>query len=140
MKWGENMIHSNRHSFLFLAVFLFITICQVRTSTADPSDAQKLQLKATILEHIESLTADGTYYFVDASDTALMKLTFVAMHPVVFERTDGTFALCADFNDGKGKKVLIDYYVKNLNGKFVVLSSLAGKRSLLMKIAEKFNL
>lgn len=134
------MIRWHRHTFLFPVALLFAVLLQIQSVTAEPSDVAKLQLKATILEHIETHTTEGTYYFIDANDTTLMKLTFVAMHPVVFERADGTYALCADFEDGKGQKVLIDYYVKSMNGKPVVLTSLAGKRSVLMKIAEKFNL
>jgi hypothetical protein len=62
------------------------------------------------------------------------------MHPVVFERSDGTYALCADFADASGNKVLVDYFVREIGGDYVVLSSIAGKRSILMSIAERFSL
>jgi|GEM_PF-2775944 len=110
------------------------------TASAEPDDADKLKLKASVLQHIEGHTEDGTYFFVSSKTTKLMKLKFVAMHPVVFEHPDGTYALCADFEDGQKNKVLVDYYVQEINDRFVVLSSVEGKRSVLMGIAEKFGL
>jgi hypothetical protein len=62
------------------------------------------------------------------------------MHPVVFERQDGTYALCADFRDGSGEMVLIDYYLRPMDGTLTVLTSVAGKRSILMQLGERFGL
>ena len=107
---------------------------------ADPSDETKLQLKAAVLDHIEKSTNDGVYYFIDHESTDLRELSFVAMHPVIFERADGTYALCADFIDTAGEKVLVDYYLRDVAGGLVVLSSVEGRRSILMQIAEKFDL
>jgi hypothetical protein len=109
-------------------------------ASAEPTAAQKLALKAAVLAHIERRTDDVAYHFIEPASTDLQKLRFVAMHPVVFERADGTYALCADFEDPAGAKVLVDYYVTDLNGEMVVLSSVVGKRSVLMRIAEKFDL
>ncbi|NQV98944.1 MAG: hypothetical protein HQ483_04555 [Rhodospirillales bacterium] len=119
---------------------LYATLLMGSPASAEPSDSDKLNLKASVINHIAQQTEEGIYYFVSGSSTDLMKLKFVAMHPVVFERSDGTFALCADFEDAEGGKVLVDYYLRKLNGNFVMLSSIEGKRSVLMNIAERFGL
>ncbi|MEQ8665426.1 MAG: hypothetical protein RIC16_06855 [Rhodospirillales bacterium] len=107
---------------------------------AEPSDSVKLELKAAVLDHIASFTEDDVYHFIDGEDTNLKRLEFLAMHPVIFERNDGVYALCADFIDTDGNKILVDYYLRELNGELVVLSSVEGRRSILMQIAEKFDL
>lgn len=107
---------------------------------AEPTDIEKTQLKAVVLQHIHDRTDNGIYYFLDNETTRMSELTFTAMHPVVFERKDGVFALCADFNDNQGNKFLVDYYVKMVEGSFVVISSVEGKRSILMEMAERFGL
>lgn len=123
-----------------IAIVLLAFLIQTGLARAEPSDATKLQLKASILEHIKQHTDGGTYYFIDNDSTDLLELSFLAMHPVVFERSDGTYALCADFADASGNKVLVDYFVREIGGNYVVLSSVAGKRSILMSIAERFSL
>lgn len=126
-----------RQAYVLIAL---LVIAPFSSAFAEPTNAQKLDLKVTVLNHIRAHTTGGTYYFVGEEDTKLKELKFIAMHPVVFEREDGTFALCADFQDASNKKYLIDYFVRHLNGKYVVLASLEGKRSLLMSMAQKFGL
>lgn len=121
-------------------ILLMTVVVPPNMASAEPSDAQKLKLKATVVNHIKAHTTDNTYYFVSSENTKLMKLKFVAMHPVVFEHPDGTFVLCADFETAQHDKVLVDYFLTELNGRFVVLSSIEGKRSLLMSIAQRFGL
>ncbi|MBT5266623.1 MAG: hypothetical protein HOL85_17440 [Rhodospirillaceae bacterium] len=121
-------------------VVICVCLMTFTPAFAEPSDGEKLQLKSAVTQHITSHTDSGTYLFVRNDNTELLKLTYVAMHPVVFSHPNGLFVLCADFNDAGNKKVLVDYYVRKIGETFVVLSSIEGKRSLLMRLAEKFNL
>jgi hypothetical protein len=124
-----------------LSIFLFLLLAmQAVPGSAAPLNSEKLALKAKVVRHIEAHTEGGTYLFVDAEDTKLIKLKFLAMHPVVFAHPDGTYVLCADFENANGDKVLIDYYLRKIDQDYVVLSSLEGKRSILMRIGEKFGL
>jgi hypothetical protein len=123
-----------------IAVVLCMAALPINLVSAEPSNAQKLKLKATVVKHIKQHTAEGTYFFVNSENTSLTKLKFVAMHPVVFERSDGAYALCADFENEEKEKVLVDYYLMELNGDIVLLSSIEGKRSILMKLAQKFGI
>ena len=124
---------------LWIILILLVT-GPLESATAEPLESEKLTLKATVVRHIEAHTDNGTYLFVDQESTKLRRLKFVAMHPVVFGLPDGTFVLCADFEDADRNKVLIDYYVKKLGQSYRVLSSIEGRRSLLMRIGEKFGL
>lgn len=123
-----------------LAVLFCVLVLPFNTASAEPSNSEKLKLKAAVVTYIKEHTSDGRYSHVEAASTDLLRLTFVAMHPVIFERPDGTFALCADFKDDENEEVLIDYYLQELNGKYVVLSSIEGKRSVLMGIGQMFGL
>ena len=124
----------------WLVVVMCAGLLHVGAAKAEPSDASKLQLKAAVLAHIADHTANDLYNFIDHESTQREQLRFLAMHPVIFVRDDGTYALCADFQDDRGNKVLIDYYVADMNGRLVVLASVKGQRSLLMRMAERFNL
>ena len=121
---------------MLFACFLFAGISPV---SAEPSSSEKLMLKSTVMQHIASRTEGSDYLFVDKSINKI-SLKFVAMHPVVFSHPNGTFVLCADFKNSKNEKVLIDYFVQKIAGKYAVLSEVEGKRSIITRIAEKFSL
>jgi hypothetical protein len=127
-----------RHFIPMLFVCLFFA--GVSPTSAEPSDGEKLMLKSTVMQHIASHTEGSDYLFVDNKSINVISLKFVAMHPVVFSHPNGTFVLCADFKNSKNEKVLIDYFVQKIAGKFAVLSEVEGKRSIITRIAEKFRL
>ncbi|MCR9175051.1 MAG: hypothetical protein NXI19_03495 [Alphaproteobacteria bacterium] len=132
-----------RLAFSSAAIFGFfglIAAVLMSSASAEPTDREKLALKTEVIQHIQAHSDGDTYFFVDQEDVKLHTLTFVAMHPVVFEHPDGMFVLCADFEDLQGEKFLVDYYLRKIGNRYVVLSSVEGKRSLLMKLAEKFSL
>lgn len=134
------MLAALKSTLLTLILALGLALVTLAPAGAEPSDAEKLELKAAVLDHIEAMTHERTYHFVDGESLAVRDLRFVAMHPVVFERADGTYALCADFEATDGEKVLVDYFLRRLGDELVVLASVEGKRSLLMRMAERFNL
>ncbi len=129
-----------RPLFQALVFLFFVLVLPFGSAQSEPSNSEKLKLKATVVSYIKEHTFDGRYYHVASDSTDLFKLEFVAMHPVVFERPDGTFVLCADFVKEDKEEVLIDYFLQESNGQYVVLSSIEGKRSILMGIGQKFGL
>ncbi len=123
------------------AIALVLLWAMITTpATAEPSDWEKLQLKSAVTRHIGSHSEDGTYFFVKPETVELLELSFVAMHPIIFQHPNGMFVLCADFKNEQKNKVLIDYYVREIEGSYIVLASVEGKRSLLMRLAERFRL
>lgn len=121
--------------FLFSFLFALAPLAQAEISASD-----KIALKRTVVDYIALHTEADRYHFTDPNTLEVKQLQFLAMHPVLFEKGDGSFALCADFATDNNDKFLVDYHVTRVNNQYVVSAAVEGKRSLLMSIADKFSL
>ena len=91
----------------------------------------KGDIKASMNAFIEGKTVDGTFYMFDAVKGDLMRLRFSKLHDGVMKKGD-FFVSCADFVDGDGRKVDLDFLVVKSGGGYVttqaVLHSIDGKK------------
>lgn len=131
----------NKIGQLFYRISLLTTLLLGATQVhAELNAGEKIALKQAVVNYIERHTEAGVYNFVDTQTLEVKKMQFLAMHPVLFEKDDGSFAMCADFTTAGDEKFLVDYHVLKVNGQYVVSTAVEGKRSLLMSIAEKLSL
>ena len=97
--------------------------------------SEKAALQAEMQRHIEAQLVDGVYLFLDTKAEEVRSLHPVTAHPMILRMGDH-FVLCYDFKDEAGKSVLVDYYVAQRDGSYVVFHTAIANRSLLFRLME----
>ncbi|MBM3488286.1 MAG: hypothetical protein FJX67_16900 [Alphaproteobacteria bacterium] len=95
--------------------------------------AEKTALQVTMQQHIDRALVDGRYRRLDLKTGAVQALHPVTAHPMILRMGDH-FVLCADFRDGGGKAVNVDFYIARRGASFVVFQSVVDDRGALEKL------
>lgn len=73
-------------------------------------------IQASMAHFIQQQNIDGRMYVYDAVDGKLLKLKLDELHSGIVKKGD-FYVSCADFHDGQGRKVDIDFLVRpSVNG------------------------
>lgn len=94
---------------LFLALFALATTVN---AADDPSIEQPLRgnIQEAMRVFIDSATIDGTMRHYDPMTDQVLSLRLKALHSGIVHKGD-YYVSCADFTDGKGRKVDVDFLV-----------------------------
>lgn len=98
--------------------------------------AEKAALQAAMRQHIDRQLVQGAFMWFDAKAGAVGKLFPTKSHPMILSYGDH-FILCADFRDGAGKDVNIDFYVARRAAGFVVFHTAVADRGVVEKLMKE---
>ena len=137
---------------LLVVAVMFQIVAVVLTPAVQAfDDKTRVELQMTLKSFIDGKTAEGTYKYFDAEMGMVRNLALLTLHPVIFEK-QGYYLMCADFIDKDmtvdvdadvdwaDQKVLLDYIVVPIEGRFIVEQEIIGKRGVLTKIFRKLQL
>lgn len=97
--------------------------------------SEKAALQAAMQRHIDGQLVNGAYLFLDARQEQIRPLHPVTTHPMIL-RMGEHFVLCYDFRDDAGEQVLVDYYVAQTDGSYVVFHTEIANREVLHRLME----
>ncbi len=97
--------------------------------------SEKAALQAEMQRYIHDQLVDGVYLFLDTHNKEVRTLHPVTAHPMVLQMGEH-YVLCYDFKDNAGKDVLVDYYVAQRDGSYVVFHTAIANRALLFRLME----
>ena len=94
---------------------------------------EKALLQSAMQQHIDSSLVDDVYLHLDSASGEVRALHPVTAHPMIM-RMGEYFVLCADFRDGEGRPVNIDFYLAAQDRSYVVFHAAVDNRDLLGRL------
>ena len=77
--------------------------------------ALRENIQQSMKQFINANTLDGTFHYYDAVGGRLLKLTLDELHDGIVKK-GGFYVSCADFRDQNGRKIDIDFMVRQSAG------------------------
>ncbi|HMQ57512.1 MAG TPA: hypothetical protein PKE65_03085 [Rhizobiaceae bacterium] len=96
----------------------------------------KIKLQAAMSPYIDSHVVDGIVRHVKLDSGEIVDLVPTKAHPMILTLGDG-YVLCTDFRDADGNFVNVDFYVTQVDGRFVVFQSEIANRAPLEALMQK---
>ena len=122
------MIHKKSHLPSFLKISIFVgALFTASMSFAgdDPSIKGDLRsnIQASMNDFISGQTVDETMFVYDAVDGKLLELSLDSLHSGIVKK--GAFYVsCADFIDQHGRKIDVDFMVREKNNTLITTQAL----------------
>lgn len=104
-------------------------------SASQISVEQKVELQASMLQHISAMTIDGVIPHVSLSDGSIADLVPTKAHPMILSFGD-KYILCTDFRNPEGEFVNVDFYLTKNEDRYVVFQTEINNRDPLKKLME----
>ena len=114
-----------------LSTILLGTLLLILPSTAFALDlGEKAKLQGAMASHIDQLSINGNYPYLDTKTCKRRRLHAVTAHPVIMQ-IGKDYVLCFDFKDEGGRDVTVDFYIAPKNDFYVVFHTAIANRALL---------
>ena len=112
-------------SLIGLAALMMSATLSSAYAADDPSIKGDLRenIKQSMASFIQQQTIDGEMYVYDAVDGQLLSLTLDKLHSGIVKKGD-FYVSCADFEDEKGRKIDVDFMVRQSAGQWVTTQAL----------------
>ena len=114
-----------KNSLIGLAALIMSATLSNAYAADDPSIKGDLRenIKQSMASFIQQQTIDGEMYVYDAVDGQLLSLTLDELHSGIVKKGD-FYVSCADFKDEKGRKIDVDFMVRQSAGQWVTTQAL----------------
>tara|TARA_B110000116_G_C16220283_1_gene309106 strand:- start:4 stop:378 length:375 start_codon:yes stop_codon:yes gene_type:complete len=117
--------------FFQIAVIFFVCISLAKAN--EISADTKIKLQETMNQFIADMSVDGKMIYIDTKSDKLNSLYFSTAHPMYISH-EGNYFLCTAGVDEEGEEHLVDFYVKNTDGKFKITDVSVDNRETTKKI------
>lgn len=118
---------------IVVPLLLAATFAQAAESTDKVATQTRVLLQAAMQSHIDRTTVSGSYPVVDMKSGQVRKLHPAVGHPMVVLMGE-YYVLCADFRDGAGQAVNVDFFVARDDTKFTVFQVEVANRAALRSL------
>tara|TARA_B110000438_G_C15297747_1_gene429763 strand:+ start:138 stop:512 length:375 start_codon:yes stop_codon:yes gene_type:complete len=116
---------------LQIVVIFFVSISLAKAN--EISADTKIKLQETMNKFISDMSVDGKMIYIDTKSDKLNSLYFSTAHPMYIAH-EGNYFLCTAGVDEEGEEHLVDFYVKNTDGKFKITDVSVDNRETTKKI------
>lgn len=117
------------------ALSLALVFSAGSASASQISVEKKVELQASMLQHINAMTIDGVIPYVSLSDGSIADLVPTKAHPMILSFGD-KYVLCTDFRNPEGEFVNVDFYLTKNEDRYVVFQTEINNREPLNKLME----
>lgn len=97
---------------------------------------KKIELQASMLQHINTMTIDGIIPHVSLDDGSVVDLVPTKAHPMILS-FGNKYVMCTDFRDQEGKFVNVDFYLTRNGDRYTVFQTEINNRDPLKKLMKE---
>lgn len=113
-----------------------IALAACAVQAENMSAEQKAQFQSAMIAHVENVSVDGAYTYLDTK-TGSIKTVFPAnVHPFVVQVGPNVF-VCSEMITEDGETVTADFMVANIDGELRVVQMLVNNRDALKAAMKK---
>lgn len=100
------------------------------------SAEQKAQFQSAMISHVESVSVDGAYTYLDTKTQAIKTVFPANVHPFVV-KVDGKIFVCSEMITEAGDTVTADFMIDEIGGSYRVVQMLVNNRDALKAAMKK---
>lgn len=118
---------------------MFVTLgFSAPASAADISSEVQVQLQSAMQHHIDQISVDGAYTYIDA-ETSELKTTYPAnVHPMILEFGSDYF-VCSEFVDEDGTHFTADFLVRRVGDDYRVVQTIIDNRPMVQRAMSRIR-
>lgn len=119
-----------------IAASLFFLASLPGAAAKTLSEGELATLQAAMQNHIDQVSVDGALLELNTKNGQVLELYPAKAHPKIMA-AGKYFVLCADFRDENGKDVMVNFYMANNGGRYVVFATTFGHDEALERMLKK---
>lgn len=102
-----------------------------------PAELQ-VKLQSAMIAHIDNVSVDGAYSYVDTQENALTTVYPANIHPFVIGAGEDYF-VCSEMINESGDTVAADFLVREVDGVYRVVQMIVNNRPAVMAAIKKLG-
>lgn len=102
-----------------------------------PTELQ-VELQGAMLRHIDEISVDGSYTYVDPKDQVVKTVYPANVHPMIVPFGSDYF-VCSEVLDESGNNLTADFLVREIDGEHRVVQTLIDDRESMMAAMKKLG-
>ena len=100
------------------------------------SAEQKAQFQSAMISHVEAVSVDGAYTYLDTKTQAIKTVYPANVHPFVV-KVAGKVFVCSEMVTETGETVTADFMIEEIDGSYRVVQMLVNNRDALKAAMKK---
>lgn len=98
----------------------------------------KTKLQSAMITHIDSVTVDGSYSYVDTKSGSFTTVYPANVHPIVLS-AGNDFFVCSEMINEEGETVTADFLVREIEGSYRVVQMIVNDRASVKSAVKKLK-
>jgi len=98
----------------------------------------KTKLQSAMIAHVDDVSVDGAYTYLDTKTNAIETVYPANVHPMVLSM-GADFFVCSEMINDKGDAVTADFLVRKVDGNYTVVQMIVNNRAALQAAMKKLG-